>query len=285
MKLVIITGLSGSGKSVALHTLEDQGFYCIDNLPVFLLPALAKGLAERHGGRFQLTAVSIDARNPSADLGSISALLAPLKRQQIHCEIVFLEAQNETLIRRFSETRRRHPLTDEGHPLAEAIEYERELLSPFASSADLRIDTSHSNVHQLRQIVRSRICDRPENTLSLLFQSFGYKHGVPRDADFVYDVRCLPNPHWHQALRPLTGKDREVADFLAADERVEELKQEIIRFLERWVPRFQADGRNYLTVAFGCTGGQHRSVFLVEKIAAHFRGGELHVNIRHRELP
>lgn len=284
MKLVIITGLSGSGKSIALHALEDRGYHCIDNLPLFLLPSLAAGLAGREGDLFQRAAVGIDARTPLTELENIPTLLKPLQEQGIDYEIIFLEAQDETLIKRFSETRRKHPLSSEGRPLAEAIQQERELLSPFLSAADLRIDTSHTNLHQLRQIINTRIGDHPQERLSLLFESFGYKHGVPRDADFVYDVRCLPNPHWQQSLRPFTGRDQPVADFLQSDEQVVELQRDITTFLERWIPRFEADGRCYLTVAIGCTGGQHRSVYLVEQLARHFRQHQRSTQIRHREL-
>lgn len=285
MKLIIITGLSGSGKSVALNTLEDLGYYCIDNLPAFMLPGLAEGFTKSNNERFQLTAVGIDARDPTAKLDSISTLLQPLKKQGISYEIIFLEAQDETLIKRFSETRRRHPLSDDEHPLAEAILQERELLAPLLNAADLHIDTTHTNLHELRQIISSRISDRTERELSLLFESFGFKHAVPRDADFVYDVRCLPNPHWQQSLRPLTGKDAAVAEFLEGYDRVTQLKEDIINFLENWIPCFEADGRNYLTIAIGCTGGQHRSVYLTEQLAAHFQKQNRQVQIRHRELP
>jgi len=284
MKLIIITGLSGSGKSVALHTLEDQGYYCIDNLPVFLLPTFAEALRARDDQRFALTAVGIDARNPSTDLSSLSTILKPLKEDGVECEVIFLDAQDETLIKRFSETRRKHPLTDEDQPLADAIARERELLEPFLSAADLRIDTTHTNVHDLRRVIRTRIAERPSSELSLLFQSFGFKHGVPNDADFVYDVRCLPNPHWHKRLRPLTGKDEAVRAFLNSDHRVQMLKEEISSFLERWIPCFEADGRTYLTVAIGCTGGQHRSVYLVEQLSAHFQRCGRQIQVRHREL-
>ncbi|OOZ36781.1 RNase adapter RapZ [Solemya velesiana gill symbiont] len=285
MKLVIVTGLSGSGKSIALHTLEDQGYYCIDNLPVFLLPALTEELSRRHDHLFNLIAVSIDARSPSADLSTLSTMLRPLKEREIQCEVIFLEAQDDTLIKRFSETRRKHPLTDEERPLAEAIELERSLLEPFLTAAALRIDTTHTTLHELRRVIRSRVGERANNELSLLFQSFGFKHGVPRDADFVYDVRCLPNPHWHQALRPLTGRDEKVQRFLESDDLVQHLKEEIIGFLEHWIPCFESDGRNYLTVAVGCTGGQHRSVYLTEKLADHFNHCGRNVQTRHRELP
>ncbi|MES9857618.1 MAG: RNase adapter RapZ [Sedimenticola sp.] len=284
MKLVIITGLSGSGKSTALHTLEDMGYYCIDNLPVFLLSSLATGLAGKESERFQRVAIGIDARTPLTELESIHSLLKPLREQDIDYEVIFLAAHDETLIKRFSETRRKHPLSKEGRPLAEAIEQERQLIAPFLNAADLCIDTSHTNLHELRSIIRTRIADHQPGSTSLLFQSFGYKHGVPRDADFVYDVRCLANPYWQQSLRPLTGKDAAVINFLAKDERVIQLQQDISEFLERWIPQFEADDRSYLTIAIGCTGGQHRSVFLVEQLAQHFRQQGRESQIRHREL-
>ncbi|WP_428608130.1 RNase adapter RapZ [Sedimenticola sp.] len=285
MKLAIITGLSGSGKSVALHTLEDEGYYCIDNLPVFLLPALAGELVNRQDKRFELVAISIDARNAPAEFESIANLLQPLKTQKIRYEVIFLEAQDETLIKRFSETRRRHPLTGGARPLAEAISYERKLMAPFLNVADIRIDTSQTNLHELRHIIRSRITERLDTKISLLFQSFGYKQGVPRDADFVYDARCLPNPHWQPELRQLTGKDDAVQRFLGESGDVQRYKEDLIRFLEQWIPCFEAEGRSYLTIAIGCTGGQHRSVYLVEQLATHFRTCGRQIQTRHRDLP
>ena len=283
-RLVIITGFSGSGKSVALHTLEDRGYYCIDNLPVFLLPALAAEIASRQEARFLRTAVGIDVRNPAEDLRSVETLLAPLKAHALTCEIVFLEAQEETLIKRFSETRRKHPLSTDNRPLAEAITLERQLLKPFQDAADLCLDTTHTTVHQLRQIIAERLGDRARGAMSLLFLSFGFKHGVPRDADYVFDARVLPNPHWDPALRPLTGRDEAVIEFLNGNERVRRFREEIIRFLEEWVAHFEGDGRNYLTVAIGCTGGQHRSVYLAEQMAGHFRDHGRPALVRHREL-
>jgi UPF0042 nucleotide-binding protein len=284
MKLIIVTGLSGSGKSVALHTLEDAGYYCIDNLPVFMLRTLTSELSGRQEARYQRTAVGIDARNPSEELKDIMSLLEPLKSQGIDYEIIFLDAQNDALITRFSETRRKHPLSDSNRSLADAIDHEREIMAPILTAADLRIDTTRTNIHQLRDIIRSRVSDRKHTEISLLFLSFGFKHGVPRDADFVYDARCLPNPHWHPALRPLTGRDQAVQDFLGEDEQVQRLASQITRFLEEWVPCFQADGRSYLTIAIGCTGGQHRSVYLTERLSAHFRQSNPSVQLRHREL-
>lgn len=285
MKLAIITGLSGSGKSVALHTLEDEGYYCIDNLPVFLLPALACELVERQDKRFQLVAISIDARNAPAEFERVETLFRPLEQANIRYEVIFLEAQDESLIKRFSETRRRHPLTGGDRPLQEAIHYERRLMAPFLNIADLRIDTSQTSLHELRHIIRSRISERFDTKISLLFQSFGFKQGVPRDADFVYDSRCLPNPHWQPELRPYSGKDPVVAEYLANIADVQRYEEDIIRFMTRWIPCFEAEGRSYLTIAIGCTGGQHRSVYLVERLAAHFRRCGRQIQTRHRDLP
>ncbi|MCU0766594.1 MAG: RNase adapter RapZ [Gammaproteobacteria bacterium] len=285
MKFVVVTGLSGSGKSVALNTLEDLGFYCIDNLPSFLLESLADALIGEHAPRFQETAVGIDARNPAEDLRGVPPVVRRLREAGIAAEVVFLEADDDVLVQRFSETRRRHPLTNAETGLGQAIRREREMLEPFLSSADLRIDTTRTNLHDLRDLMRRRVAERPRGEMSILFESFGFKRGAPRDADLVFDARCLPNPHWQPHLRPLTGRDAEVAGFLERDPRVPDLLEDITRFLERWIPCFRDEGRSYLTVAVGCTGGQHRSVYLVERLAAHFRAREPRVLLIHRELP
>jgi len=285
MKFVIVTGLSGSGKSVALNTLEDLGYYCIDNLPSFLLESFAEALIGEHAARFKETAVGMDARNAPEDLRLVPPVVTRLRAAGIAAEIVFLEADDEVLVQRFSETRRRHPLTDADTSLADAIRRERELLAPLLSSADLRIDTSRTNLHELRELMRRRVAERPAGVLSLLFLSFGFKRGVPRDADLVFDARCLPNPHWEPALRPLTGRDPEVAAFLERDPRVPAYLDQIGGFLAAWLPCFRDEGRAYLTVAIGCTGGQHRSVYLVEQLAGRFRGTEPRVLVSHRELP
>jgi len=285
MQLVIVTGLSGSGKSVALHTLGDHGFYCIDNLPLFLLPALATAPQIQQQSPFSRTAVGIDARSAShSDLGKLPQLVSSLRSRGVNCELIYLEAQKETLIKRFSETRRRHPLSDPGRTLGEAIELERRLLDPILTDIDLRIDTTHTNLHQLRQLISERVGDTGQTGMSLLFQSFGFKHGVPSDADFVFDARCLPNPHWHPHLRPLTGRDSEVIAFLEAQPDAQAFKEQVTRFCEQWIPEFSGQGRSYLTVAIGCTGGHHRSVYLVEQLAKHFRLLGQSVQIRHREL-
>jgi UPF0042 nucleotide-binding protein len=284
MKFVIVTGLSGSGKSIALNSLEDLGFYCIDNLPSFLLETLAKALIEQPAPRFARTAVGIDARNPADDLRHVSPVVGALRAAGIEAELVFLEADDDILIRRFSETRRRHPLTDRDTSLREAIREERTLLEPFLSNADLRIDTSRTNLHELREIMRRRVADRESGELSVLLESFGFKHGVPRDADFVFDARCLPNPYWQAGLRSLTGRDTAVAEFLEKDPRPAVLLEHISGFLDRWIPCFRDEGRTYLTIAIGCTGGNHRSVYLVERLARHFAGVGRKVLVAHREL-
>jgi len=284
LKLVIVSGLSGSGKSVALHTLEDLGYYCIDNLPTGLLSALALEL-KLAPHPIDNAAVGIDARNLPQGLQQFNQILDQLQTQGIESEILFLTCEADTLIKRFSETRRRHPLSNDQLSLAEAIEFERDLLEPIAERADLFIDTSNSTVHQLRDLVHQRIKYRRKTRLSLLFESFGYKSGVPTDADFVFDARCLPNPHWQPGLRPLTGRDKEVIAYLEGEPEVARMCSELCSFLDNWIPAFEADKRNYLTVAIGCTGGQHRSVYLVEHLQRYFKERYPDVAKRHRELP
>ncbi|KPK56033.1 MAG: glmZ(sRNA)-inactivating NTPase [Thiotrichales bacterium SG8_50] len=286
MRLVIISGISGSGKSIALHFLEDLGFYCIDNLPVGMLAAFSQYIAAAELASHDRFAVGIDARNLTGDLQHLPLALRSLHSGGLEPEIIFLDADDDTLIKRYSETRRRHPLTSEEVSLPEAIMNERRLLEPLAHAADLRLDTSHTNVHQLRELLRERVGDEPRGRLSLLVESFGYKLGVPVDADFVFDVRCMPNPHWEPSLRNLTGRDQPVIDFLANLPEVDELYQDIVTFLGKWIPRFQADNRSYMTIAVGCTGGQHRSVYFADRIARHFRAPQsnVKVSLRHREL-
>lgn len=284
MKLVILSGLSGSGKSVALHTLEDLGYYCIDNLPVFLLKDLALGLHNTPDDAFTNTAVGIDARTNQDDLRLLPKLVKTLLEQGIECRVLFLDTQTDTLIKRFSETRRKHPLTRGDRPLHEAIQLERELLGPIQRCADILIDTTQTNVHELRDRVRSRLVGSASPKVSILLQSFGFKHGVPRDVDFVFDVRCLPNPHWHPELKRLTGLDARVVEFLRASPEVDQMRSDILSFFERWIPHFETDGRSYLTIAIGCTGGQHRSVYMTEELRRHFEGSGHSVMVRHREL-
>jgi len=284
VKLVIVSGLSGSGKSVALHTLEDLGYYCIDNLPAGLLSSLANELTGAPHP-VERAAVGIDARNLPQALEHVGETLEELRTHAIDSEILFLTCETDTLIKRFSETRRRHPLSYSGLSLADAIERETQLLEPILQSADLFIDTSQTSLHQLRDLVRQRVARCNDHTLSLLFQSFGYKHGIPPDADFVFDARCLPNPHWQPRLRPLTGRDQAVVEFLESEPPVAAMFTSLCRFFEQWIPAFEAENRSYLTVAIGCTGGQHRSVYLTERLAEHFRERYPSVATRHRELP
>jgi len=282
--LVIISGLSGSGKTVALHTLEDTGYYCIDNLPVSMLSAFGNHLREIPAADQTRYAVGIDARNRPEDLLRFEDILQSLRDQSIQTSIVFLTAEKSTLIKRFSETRRRHPLSGTDLPLADAIGRELNLLAPIQAKADLVIDTTATTIHQLRELVRKRLAQTVPG-LSILFQSFGFKHGIPGDADFVFDVRCLPNPHWEPNLRPLTGRDPEVVEYLGKQPEVGRMLEQIKGFLGSWVPSFERENRSYLTVAIGCTGGQHRSVYLTEQLGAHFRGSRgQQITVRHREL-
>ena len=284
-RLLIISGLSGSGKTTALHTLEDLGYYCIDNMPIGLVPAFVDQILAQPQGHVHNVGLGIDARNLTDDLPRFPEIVKDLKARAIDVLVVYLEADDDSLIKRFSETRRRHPLTDEETPLTEAIMEERAVLAHISENADLRIDTSHMNVHLLRDLLIERLADPSARGLSVLFTSFGYKHGVPADADFVFDVRCLPNPHWEPNLRTLTGLDPDVQTYLANQDEVALIETELREFLERWMPRFRGSGKTYLTVALGCTGGQHRSVYLIDRLARHFRQGPYKILVRHRELP
>jgi UPF0042 nucleotide-binding protein len=285
MRLVIVSGLSGSGKSVALHTLEDLGYYSIDNLPPFLLKHLALGLGSRLEDVFKHTAVGVDARSDPAELKDLPDLIRDAQAAGVQCRVVFLDAHTDTLIRRFSETRRRHPLTRGERPLAEAIKLERALLEPIRQVADIRIDSTLTNVHELRDLIRASVVGDRSPKASILLQSFGFKHGVPADVDFLFDVRCLPNPHWRSDLKPLTGLDPPVVEFLESSPDVLAMRGDIAAYFDRWVPLFETDGRSYLTIAVGCTGGQHRSVYMVEALKGHFERGGHRVMVRHRELP
>ncbi|MBM4207130.1 MAG: RNase adapter RapZ [Gammaproteobacteria bacterium] len=283
MKLIIISGLSGSGKSIAIETLEDCGFYCVDNLPLALLEDFINHvLADKK--TYTKTAIGIDARNQSESLMNFSDNLTLIGKKGIDCEIIFMQAEESTLLKRYSETRRKHPLTDLNIPLKEAIKIEKEMLVPIARHASVVIDTSRTHYHQLRDLIKDQIGEREVRSLSLQFQSFGYKNGIPLDADFVFDARGLPNPYWVPELRGLTGKDQAVSDFLKNQSLVGAFFQDITVFLDQWIPRFEQEGRSYLTVAIGCTGGQHRSVYLVDALAKHFKSPHLNVIIRHREL-
>lgn len=285
MKLVVISGVSGSGKSTALHVLEDQDYYCIDNLPVGLLPDFAVKMNAFPGQLGNLAAVGIDSRNPARDLSRFPQILHTLKEAGVDCEVIYFDADDDVLLKRFSETRRKHPLSSSRVSLKEAIHHERLLLQPIVERADLFIDTTQRNVHQLRDLIRERIQGVQGDDLSILFESFGFKHGIATDADFVFDARCLPNPHWEANLRALTGRDKPVADFLQKQDLVNEYFEQIRSMMIKWIPAFEADNRSYLTIAIGCTGGQHRSVYLIERLGQYFCEQRDHVIIRHRDLP
>ncbi len=282
MQVVLISGLSGSGKSVALKVLEDSGYYCVDNLPVKLFAETVQLL--RMAGHDRV-AVSIDARGGAA-VAMLPRHIEGLKFQGVDARVLFLDSKNETLLRRFAETRRRHPLAADQTTLEEAIAHERELLSSIAEAGH-RIDTSDLRPNVLRNWIKELLhADRGQT--SLLFESFGYKQGIPLDADFVFDVRCLPNPFYDLNLRPLTGRDAEVIQFIRKEPMAGQMLADIRSFMETWLPAFRKDNRAYVTIAIGCTGGQHRSVYMAEQLAAHFRTSPLNkgpVLIRHRQLP
>lgn len=283
MRLLIISGRSGSGKTTALHLLEDEGYTCIDNLPVDLLPALIEQLStsDRPSPR---VAIGIDARNINNDLSRLMAMIevGPLPRDNY--QIVYLDSSREVLLKRYSETRRKHPLSDGVTDLNEAIERERIILEPIASAADVTIDTSQLNLHELRSAIKYLVVGSNREGMAVLFKSFGFKYGLPVDADFVFDVRCLPNPYWDAGLRKLSGLTAEVIEFLDGEDQVEEMFNDILVFMHKWIPRFENNNRSYLTVAIGCTGGFHRSVYMCERLAKTLKSDYKNVQTRHRQL-
>ena len=283
MRLIIISGRSGSGKSTALHQLEDEGFYCIDNLPVSLLPALVEKTSGDEFHLFQGIAVCIDARNAWQDLRNFRAILDSLPAS-VDKQVLFLSAGETTLLQRFGETRRRHPLSTNTIPLAEAIEKEGELLEPISASASLVLDTSQMTIYELRDAIKQRLLSSGAGTMSILVQSFGFKRGVPADADLVFDVRMLPNPHWVKELRLKSGLDTEVKEFLESQPITVELYNDLCHYLDRWLPHYREGNRSYLNIALGCTGGQHRSVYLADRLYRHYKCLFPGINIRHREL-
>ncbi len=278
MRIIIITGLSGSGKSVALRALEDSGFYCIDNLPATLLPQISHHLDAANQNK---VAISIDGR--SAAIEALPNSIEMLRSSGNQVDLIFLDSNTETLVKRFSETRRKHPLSNEATTLAESIQLERELLNSMVALGGHHIDTSNLGPNALRQHIKALV-EVPHDGLTLLFTSFGFKNGIPLDADFVFDIRSLPNPHYDPALRSLTGKDPAVQQFLQNTPEANEMLADIRQLLEKWLPGFIRDHRSYLTIAIGCTGGQHRSVYFVESLSAYFKAHHHHVLIRHREL-
>ncbi len=282
-RLLVVSGLSGSGKTVALRTLEDLDFYCVDNLPVDLMPAFVEAVTAHQPGRYPRLAVGVDVRNRVEDLGKLPEILARLGHGGIAYDLVFLDTRDEVLLKRFSDTRRRHPLTADGLTLNDAIALERRLLRPLMAIADKVIDTSDLNVHQLRRVITTEV-GAGTAELTLLFESFAYKRGVPADVDFVFDARCLPNPHWDAKLRPLSGRDAPIREYFGKYPEVENYLDDLRQFLTRWIPRFEAESRNYVTIGIGCTGGRHRSVYLAERLAEIFRATREHVVTFHREL-
>ncbi len=283
MQLTLISGRSGSGKSTVLHVLEDHDFYCIDNLPASLLPSLARRLTAGEL-KTQKVAVSIDARNLPADLEQVPAIIDQLSHSDLATEVLFLDANSQTLLKRFSESRRKHPLSDKDTGLREAIDRESEMLEPLSLMASLSIDTSEMSQHTLRDLIVNRLLNGESKRMTLQFQSFGFKNGIALDADLVFDVRCLPNPYWDSSLRALTGLNSEVQAFLDSQPEVQAMSAEIEAYLDRWLPRFERNNRSYMTVALGCTGGQHRSVYLAEKLGQLFQERFAQVQVRHREL-
>lgn len=284
-RLIIVSGLSGSGKSVALHILEDLGYYCIDNMPAALIKSLLNEVTVPLDQSTQRIAVGVDARNRGRDLEDLPDLIAELQSADVQIDLLFLQASDEILLKRYSETRRRHPMADPGMELRAAISRERDLLGPVINAADLIIDTSRTSIYDLATAIRERVDRRRVNMLSVLIESFGFKHGIPPDADFVFDLRCLPNPYWNPDLRNLTGRDPEVGEFLDAQPDFVRMYEDILAFLTHWVPKYVSVDRSYLTVAIGCTGGQHRSVYMTTKLATAIRDVHDPVHEMHNELP
>ena len=284
MRLVVVSGRSGSGKTSALNVLEDAGFTCIDNLPSSLLPELINQINIYSSIRQLKLAVGIDARNLIGDLRSIPSTLRLIEKIGVKVDVIFLQAQASDLLRRYSETRRKHPLSTDAIGLKEAIGIEKDLLSPIADIADRIVDTSGLSLHQLRDLIKNTVVPDNQQTMSILFQSFGFKQGTPNDADFVFDVRCLPNPYWKPELRALTGNDAGVIEFLESQVDVASMLADIIGYLTRWIPKFQANNRSYLTISVGCTGGQHRSVYMANRLHEHFSNEYQFVQVIHKEL-
>ncbi len=283
-RVVIISGLSGSGKSVALHRLEDLGYYAIDNIPAGLLPQLLDQLINKQDPLYQQLAIGLDARNKADELAEVPLLADQLKARGIQTDVLFLTTDSDILLKRYSETRRRHPLSTHERSLEDAIELEKQLLEPISDAADQIFDTTRTTVHELRDMLAQRVHTRLPKTLSLLFKSFGFKHGVPMDADYIFDVRCLPNPYWEPSLRKFTGLDKPVQEFLAQQDLVQNMIRDISSMLRPWIPQFINNNRSYLTVAIGCTGGQHRSVFIAEQLHHQFSQEYTQVLVRHNEL-
>lgn len=284
MRLLIVSGRSGSGKTSALHLLEDEGFTCIDNLPVNLLPDLIRQIGGGETLSQRRFAIGIDARNINSDLSKVIGLIESSAVDKSDFQIIFLDSTREVLLKRYSETRRRHPLSDENTDLNEAIAREKNILAPMAAAADVTIDTSHLNLHELRSAIKHLVVGDDRKGMAVVFKSFGYKYGVPVDVDFVFDVRCLPNPFWSSQLREQSGLESDVIQFLDGQQEVEEMFSDILSFVRKWIPHFENNNRSYLTVAVGCTGGWHRSVYMCERLAKALKSDYKNVQTRHRQL-
>lgn len=281
MRFLVISGRSGSGKSSALHLLEDEGFTCIDNIPVTLLPSLITYIKKEQQRKF---AIGIDARNIDGNLSQISGMLRDSGIPEADIQVLYLDTQTEVLLKRFSETRRKHPLSDAKTGLSEALDKERDILVPMVDIADIIIDTSSLNLHQLRSTIRRLVVGTETQSMAIMVVSFGFKYGAPTDADFVFDVRSLPNPHWEPSLRLKTGLEKEVKAYLSEQARVASMIDDIATFLEKWIPSFQQNNRSYLTIAIGCTGGMHRSVYISECLCERLKKPFINVQVRHRQL-
>jgi len=283
VRIIIMSGLSGSGKSIALNALEDENFYCIDNLPISLLATFIEQCLNQEHEHHENIAIGIDAR-AGLMLENFTDTLLELKKNNAAIEIIFLSAEMNILIKRFSETRRKHPLTNKNTPLIEAIILEKKLLANLSENADLTIDTSKKNVRQLRSLVNQLIVKKTSSKLNIILQSFGYKYGVPTDSDFMFDVRCLPNPYWDLSIRNLSGHDQLVIDFFESNSEVEEMINSIHTFITRWINLFALENRSYLTLSIGCTGGHHRSVYCINKLAVSLSNLDYPISVRHREF-
>jgi UPF0042 nucleotide-binding protein len=279
VKLTIVSGSSGSGKSVALRVFEDLGYYCVDNLPMSLLPAFVQSMEDIK----QSIAVSLDVRNIPKDKDEFKQLLSQLD-SETEVEIFYLDASSTTLIKRYSETRRLHPLTQDCLTLSEAVAAEKVQLRELVEIADIRIDTSELTIYQLSDLIKQRVLGKQSNELVIVFESFGFKYGLPRDVDFVFDVRFLPNPHWVPELKPYSGLDRPVIEYFEQQPVVNKFQQHLEHFITTWLPDIERNNRSYLTIAIGCTGGQHRSVYIAQQLAKYFSASSHSVQIHHREL-
>lgn len=283
MQLIIVSGLSGAGKSVALHTLEDEGYYCVDNLPTSMLVDLARKMTA-NSISYDRVAVGVDARGEIEYLKLFESVIAQIRSLGLEITVLFLDAHNDVLTTRFSETRRKHPLSKHGAPLGAAIDTERSILGLIEQTADVAIDTTNLNLHQLREVIRARVVGHNRTPMNVLLQSFGFKHGAPHGSDFIFDVRCLPNPYWSPHLRPMTGLDKPVADFLSEQKLVVQMVDNISDFFLTWTPVFEQENRSYLTVSVGCTGGRHRSVFITERVLEKLGKKIDNISTKHREI-